>query len=212
MGCGTSRPPVVSTAHQPQAQPKPKLQQENKPGQGIAQQENQRIEQNETQKETKPEQQPQHDYIDSSEFHPLSYEEVAALRPSDPENMWAIVKKTCDRNKEWKLDSVKNRRGWKTIRLFVSSTFRDFHAEREALVKEVGLCLHLNLSVENDIPEIRYFIHLAVHNRRDLEELSVNTPFDVPAFNVMSYKYYINVQLQMFYLLNICFIFAYKLK
>lgn len=128
MGCGTSRPPVVSTAHQPQAPPKPKpVQEERKP-------EPLRIEQAETQKKD-PE--PGHEYIDSSEFLSLSYEEVAALRPTDPDNMWAIVKKTCDRNKEWKLDSVKNRRGWKTIRLFVSSTFRDFHAEREALVKEV---------------------------------------------------------------------------
>lgn len=125
MGCGTSRPPVVSTAHQPQARPKPEaVQQKSKP-------ESQRIEHVETQQKGDPE------YIDSSEFLSLSYEEVAALRPTDPDNMWAIVKKTCDRNKEWKLDSVKNRRGWKTIRLFVSSTFRDFHAEREALVKEV---------------------------------------------------------------------------
>lgn len=136
MGCGTSRPPVVSTAHQPQTQPKPiKPQQveqlESKP------EEPQRIEQ------TKKTSEPEHEYIDSSEFLELSYEEVAALRPTDPDNMWAIVKKTCDRNKEWKLDSVKNRRGWKTIRLFVSSTFRDFHAEREALVKEVSLCPEL---------------------------------------------------------------------
>lgn len=133
MGCGTSRPPVVSTAHQPQAQLKPEaVQQDIKP-------KPQRIEQNETQQNTEKASDPgqEHEYIDSSEFLSLSYEEVAALRPTDPDNMWAIVKKTCDRNKEWKLDSVKNRRGWKTIRLFVSSTFRDFHAEREALVKEV---------------------------------------------------------------------------
>lgn len=133
MGCGTSRPPVVSTAHQPQALPKPKaVHQDSKPKQ-------QRIEQNETQQHTEKTSDlgQEHEYIDSSEFLSLSYEEVAALRPTDPDNMWAIVKKTCDRNKEWKLDSVKNRRGWKTIRLFVSSTFRDFHAEREALVKEV---------------------------------------------------------------------------
>lgn len=133
MGCGTSRPPVVSTAHQPQAQLKPEaVQQDIKP-------KPQRIEENETQQNTEKASDPEqeHEYIDSSEFLSLSYEEVAALRPTDPDNMWAIVKKTCDRNKEWKLDSVKNRRGWKTIRLFVSSTFRDFHAEREALVKEV---------------------------------------------------------------------------
>jgi hypothetical protein len=30
------------------------------------------------------------------------------------------------------------RTGWKTVRIFVSSTFRDFHSEREFLVKKVG--------------------------------------------------------------------------
>ncbi|XP_073234620.1 TPR repeat-containing protein DDB_G0287407-like isoform X1 [Porites lutea] len=129
MGCGTSRPPVVSTAHKPQAAPKPLKADEEQ----VKPPEPQRIEQTQTQ----PKSEPQHEHIDSSEFFSLSYEEVAALRPSDPEDMWAVVKKTCDRNREWKLDSVKNRRGWKTIRLFVSSTFRDFHAEREVLVKEV---------------------------------------------------------------------------
>ena len=103
-------------------------------GEQVKPAEPQRIEQTQTQ----PKSEPQHEHIDSSEFFSLSYEEVAALRPSDPEDMWAVVKKTCDRNREWKLDSVKNRRGWKTIRLFVSSTFRDFHAEREVLVKEVS--------------------------------------------------------------------------
>ena len=32
---------------------------------------------------------------------------------------------------------VVKRTGWKTIRIFVSSTFKDFHREREILVKEV---------------------------------------------------------------------------
>ncbi len=32
---------------------------------------------------------------------------------------------------------VVKRTGWKTVRIFVSSTFRDFHSERELLVKEV---------------------------------------------------------------------------
>ena len=32
---------------------------------------------------------------------------------------------------------VVKRSGWKTVRIFVSSTFKDFHAEREVLVKEV---------------------------------------------------------------------------
>lgn len=34
-------------------------------------------------------------------------------------------------------DLVIRRSGWKTIRIFVSSTFKDFHSEREALVKRV---------------------------------------------------------------------------
>ena len=34
-------------------------------------------------------------------------------------------------------DLVVRRTNWKTIRIFVSSTFKDFHREREILVKEV---------------------------------------------------------------------------
>ena len=33
------------------------------------------------------------------------------------------------------------RSGWKTIRIFVSSTFKDFHPEREVLVKKVIIML-----------------------------------------------------------------------
>ncbi|XP_074616453.1 TPR repeat-containing protein DDB_G0287407-like [Acropora palmata] len=123
MGCGTSRPPIVSSANQPQTRPKP----EGKESASIGyESENERIGHD-----------GESERVNTEEFTSLSYEEVAALRPTNPENMWAIVKKSSDTNRDWKLDSVKNRRGWKTIRLFVSSTFRDFHAEREALVKEV---------------------------------------------------------------------------
>ena len=38
------------------------------------------------------------------------------------------------------LKPATSRKGWKTIRLFVSSTFKDFHQEREVLVKEVRIC------------------------------------------------------------------------
>lgn len=123
MGCGTSKPPIVSSANQPQTRPKP----EGKESASIGyESENERIGHD-----------GESERANTEEFTSLSYEEVAALRPTNPENMWAIVKKSSDTNRDWKLDSVKNRRGWKTIRLFVSSTFRDFHAEREALVKEV---------------------------------------------------------------------------
>ena len=50
--------------------------------------------------------------------------------------MWAIVKKTSDKQ-AITVKPLKNRKGWKTIRIFVSSTFKDFHEEREVLVKEV---------------------------------------------------------------------------
>lgn len=33
---------------------------------------------------------------------------------------------------------VDDRPGWKTVRIFVSSTFKDFHQEREVLIKEVS--------------------------------------------------------------------------
>ena len=32
---------------------------------------------------------------------------------------------------------VVTRSGWKTVRIFVSSTFKDFHQEREILIKKV---------------------------------------------------------------------------
>ena len=34
---------------------------------------------------------------------------------------------------------VIRRTGWKTIRIFVSSTFKDFHQERDILVKKVHM-------------------------------------------------------------------------
>lgn len=53
---------------------------------------------------------------------------------------WEEVKKTLD-VQMGKTNPTKNlvikRLGWKTIRVFVSSTFKDFHQEREVLVKKV---------------------------------------------------------------------------
>ncbi len=51
---------------------------------------------------------------------------------------WDNAHKTIERRR--KKDSlVVKRLGWKTIRIFVSSTFKDFHAERDVLIKEVSL-------------------------------------------------------------------------
>lgn len=48
---------------------------------------------------------------------------------------WDLVEKSCKQKSHKKC--VISRTGWKTIRIFVSSTFKDFHAERETLVKQV---------------------------------------------------------------------------
>ncbi|XP_071485074.1 telomerase protein component 1-like [Diadema antillarum] len=50
---------------------------------------------------------------------------------------WNKVDGTLDQLDSAQKKLVIRRSGWKTIRIFVSSTFKDFHAEREVLVKEV---------------------------------------------------------------------------
>ncbi|XP_077984631.1 TPR repeat-containing protein DDB_G0287407-like [Glandiceps talaboti] len=47
------------------------------------------------------------------------------------------IKLRVEKGQQRMLEVMKKRRGWKTIRLFVSSTFSDMHAEREHLVKRV---------------------------------------------------------------------------
>ncbi|ELU14941.1 hypothetical protein CAPTEDRAFT_217534, partial [Capitella teleta] len=58
---------------------------------------------------------------------------------NDPEDSWLEVCQTLDvpkGAKNPKSNVVVKRTGWKTIRVFVSSTFKDFHYERKILVKE----------------------------------------------------------------------------
>ncbi|XP_033113072.1 telomerase protein component 1-like [Anneissia japonica] len=50
---------------------------------------------------------------------------------------WNQVERTIEVRKRPNSKLVVKRSGWKTVRIFVSSTFRDFHAERETLIKEV---------------------------------------------------------------------------
>ena len=76
------------------------------------------------------------DLIETDQFHEISYEKASQLQVTEPEEMWAIVKGTSDRE-GIQIEPTKNRKGWRTIRIFVSSTFKDFHQEREVLVKEV---------------------------------------------------------------------------
>ena len=72
----------------------------------------------------------------SADIQKISYEKASQLLPQDPDEMWAIVKGTSDKV-GIHIEPLKNRKGWRTIRIFVSSTFKDFHQEREVLVKEV---------------------------------------------------------------------------
>ena len=65
------------------------------------------------------------------------------LKPDDSlnnEDIWVKVDETSmkgspTRNAD---NLVTKRSGWKTVQIFVSSTFKDFHHEREILVKEVS--------------------------------------------------------------------------
>ena len=60
---------------------------------------------------------------------------------------WERAWKTVDMNQNKKKKSlVIKRSGWKTVRIFVSSTFKDFHQEREILVKKVQ---HYFINVNN---------------------------------------------------------------
>ena len=67
----------------------------------------------------------------------ISLQKASELQPSTPAECWDAVRATSVKYQEDIKPAVK-RRGWKTIRLFVSSTFKDFHAEREVLVKQVS--------------------------------------------------------------------------
>lgn len=66
----------------------------------------------------------------------LTLLEVSELKPSNAMECWDCVRATSVTGEDEVKPAIK-RRGWKTIRLFVSSTFKDFHAEREVLVKQV---------------------------------------------------------------------------
>lgn len=52
----------------------------------------------------------------------------------DVEHVWNQV----DINEDRIDPGVDDSPGWKTVRIFVSSTFKDFHQEREILIKEVS--------------------------------------------------------------------------
>jgi len=54
-------------------------------------------------------------------------------------NVSDVWRRVNERSEDRAMDVVAVKRtGWKTIRIFVSSTFTDFHHERDLLVKHVG--------------------------------------------------------------------------
>ena len=67
----------------------------------------------------------------------LSLNQVCEIKPSNAMECWDCVRATSTPEGTTVTPALK-RRGWKTIRLFVSSTFKDFHAEREVLVKQAS--------------------------------------------------------------------------
>lgn len=51
---------------------------------------------------------------------------------------WQDIEDSCNNQHNWKSSpSIDSSKGWRVVRLFVSSTFTDYHAEREILVKKV---------------------------------------------------------------------------
>ena len=93
----------------------------------------------------------------------MSFEEAAKLRPETPTEMWNIVKQTSPKD-AISVKPTSNRKGWKTIRLFVSSTFKDFHQEREVLVKEVRTFVNI-FNKENQKQQLTAAVILAAQKK-----------------------------------------------
>ena len=65
--------------------------------------------------------------------------DVVAANEEDVKRIWDEIEEQCDtRGSRNHIVAEDKSRAWKTIRVFVSSTFTDFHNEREILVKKVS--------------------------------------------------------------------------
>lgn len=58
----------------------------------------------------------------------------------DVQGVWDEVIKAITPNDKEELVTLNSR--WKTVRVFVSSTFKDFHNERDVLVNQVNRIIH----------------------------------------------------------------------
>ena len=58
------------------------------------------------------------------------------------DNVWREIDSSINKYQK-KYDSLRNNtektHGWRVVRLFISSTFADFHAEREVLIKKASM-------------------------------------------------------------------------
>lgn len=89
----------------------------------------------------------------------------------DINKAWDLAWKTVETKKIGNMEKklIVRRRGWKTIRIFVSSTFRDFHQEREVLVKKVRF-LFLLFELSNKLfknVSIIVYQHIIKFNQHD---------------------------------------------
>jgi len=76
----------------------------------------------------------------------IAYDETSIITEEDQidsliENVWKKIDHTVEvyseKYKQLQPTDEKNHLGWRVVRLFISSTFADFHAEREIIVKKV---------------------------------------------------------------------------
>ena len=60
------------------------------------------------------------------------------------DNVWREIDSSINKYQK-KYDGLRNNtektHGWRVVRLFISSTFADFHAEREVLIKKASMLL-----------------------------------------------------------------------
>ncbi|EDV20525.1 uncharacterized protein TRIADDRAFT_61017 [Trichoplax adhaerens] len=75
---------------------------------------------------------------------PKNSKEIDFSTQSDPQNLqdvvdrcWKEINQSRNSSDNPQNSNIKNRTGWQCIRIFVSSTFSDYHSEREVLVKKV---------------------------------------------------------------------------
>ena len=88
------------------------------------------------------------EYVNTNRIKYVSYEYAARLKATEINWQWAIANGTSAYAQSMKpeLQPTKNRRGWRNIRIYISSTFEEFEEERDVLSKQVGY-LHVLLFI-----------------------------------------------------------------